>query len=486
VKSKFILVTLIGFLISFSSIVSAAPAKKPSLNTRTNALEKEVRVLKNKLYTMQNKEAYLGSNLDLFVEMYAHGPAVVTSPALGVRRNAEDASDLMVNLSSMHEDLVLLRLRQKMDRYAKANNIPIPQRPIIALSGGVEGRANYLRDYNSSKSNDVDLSRAELDIVGEAGPWATAAMIISYDNGYDKNVNPEFGRTRVGNSRLFIDRAFVTIGQLEKCPLYFTIGQIFAPFGKYSSYMLTNTSAKILGRVKDRMIVLGLSQAFTRDDASGSLSIQAYGYPGEMKVKDNSLVEHGGFNVDFEYIRGLFSMKVGGSMIGNIAESEGMQTVFNAPSSIKHINMQDRIFGFNGRAKVSFGMFNLLAEYVAAGKRFHPDDLYFYTEGAPKKGAQPKALTAEGAVEFKILGKPNTLAIGYGQTWEALGLGLPRNTLFASYALSFWRNTIFTLEYRRDINYRFDKIGGGGNIEEVRVTDGRNRNTLTAQFGIYF
>src|SRR3990170_2352658 len=96
---------------------------------------------------------------------------------------------------------------------------------------------------------DVDLSNAELDIIGETGPWVTSAIIATYDN--ERLTGST--NTRVSNSRLRIDRGFITIGQLNKCPLYLTIGQIFAPFGRYSSNMITTTPTRSLGLFKDRI-----------------------------------------------------------------------------------------------------------------------------------------------------------------------------------------------------------------------------------------
>jgi len=476
VKSKFISVVLVGFLFSFCGQIFAA-----NLKDRTVVLERQVESLQNQIATMKNEN----KNLDF--EKYFRGPSVATSPAFGIRRSADDASDLMVSLSSIHEDLILLQLRKKMDRYARANKVEIPQRPVVALSGGVEGQANYVHNYNKTERNDINLSRAELDVIGEAGPWATAAMIISYDKD-----RPATG-ARVTNSRLTIDRAFATIGQLEKCPIYFTIGQIYAPFGKFSSYMVTTPSMKALGRFKDRMAVLGFSQDFTRGESSGVVSMQVYGYPGETKVQDNNIVEHGGFNLDLEFKKDKFALKIGGSVIGNIAESDGMQSnIFNYSGALGagSTTITDRVYGIDGRIKASFDRYTLLAEYVGAGKCFNVNDLSHNGQGA-----KPQALSIEGAVDFQIADKPNTLAAGYGQTWQALALRLPRNTFFASYGLSFWKNTIFSVEYRHDVNYQWSDTAqgngpsGGSRMTPVtvNVTDGgRHKNTVTAQFGIYF
>lgn len=448
-----------------------------NLSARTHSLEKQVQALQYQLNSLKpqhvnvgkekNKVKEYGSNS--LVEMYAHGPAVVTSPALGVRRSLDDASDLMVKWSSMNEDLVILKTRQKMDNYAIENGIQIPERPVIALSGYVEGQ---LAHKSNDKKYDIDLSGAELDIIGEAAPWATGTMISTYDSA----ASPD-GKN-ISNSKLRIDRAFLTIGQLNKFPVYLTIGQIFAPFGSYSSHMINDPSTKVLGRTKDRMIILGYSQ--------GGFSAQAYGFSGDTHVgpKKNTF-DHAGFNADYGYSKDKFQVKVGASIIGNLAESDDMQKNVFASKDSKDTseNITSRVCGLDGRIKLGYAPFALFAEYVGAAKRFDYNDLGF--NGV---GAKPQAINIEGSVEFEIKGKPNNFAVGYGQTWQALALNLPRNTFFAEYDIAIFKNAIIGIEYKHDINYGAKDKGSSNALKqsEVPVIGGRHSNTVTASLGVYF
>lgn len=463
-KNKLVFVGL--FL--FSSIAFAADkVAKENLSARTQSLEKQVRLLQSQVDSI--KKTNSADNLDLLVEMYAHGPAVVTSPALGVRRSAEDGNDIMVKMFSINEDLVLLKTRQKMDKYAKANGLTIPERPIIALSGGVEGQVTSTNsdNFTGSRKSDVNLSWAEFDMVGEVSPWATASMIISYDGAKLGNA------PRVKNSRLKIDRGFLTIGQLNKFPMYFTIGQVYAPFGSFSSRMIMDQVTKSLGRVKDRMIILGYSK--------NGLYAQTYGLSGETKVAaDNkNIFRHSGFNAGFDYAKDNIQFKIGGSIIGNLAESEGMQSVFGSSKGVENIHNQ--ICGVDGRIKFGYEPFTISAEYIGATKRFDAADLAF--NGA---GAKPQAMTVEAAVEFEIMGKPNGLSVSYGQTWQALALGLPRQTLSAEYDIAMFKNTVFGLEYRHNINYGWnDAASAAGGLIKNSVSD-RHSNVVVAQIGVYF
>src|SRR3972149_7758680 len=364
-KNKFMFVAFVFILFSSAVFAAADVDKEYNLRKRTKTLEEQVRLLQSQFnvthpgmpksaaklqktgdYDKENKNRF-----DTLVEMYAHGPAVVTSPAFGVRRAAadefEDDSPLMAQLSVINEDLVLLHLRKKMDNYATERNIEIPTRPIIALSGALEGMVNYKYGYNKTDKVDVDLSNAELDIIGETGPWVTSAIIATYDS--EKLTSTS---TRVSNSRLRVDRGFITIGQLNKCPLYLTIGQIFAPFGRYSSNMITTTPTSSLGQFKDRMVVLGYS--------SGLFNVQVYGFPGETKGVNNgsakSFLGHSGINIGTDYAIGKFQFDIEASAMGNIAETDEMQKNVFAKTTTSE-SIRSRVWGIDGRIKAKYAPF---------------------------------------------------------------------------------------------------------------------------------
>jgi len=506
----FFVTALFGSMAVFAAdgdVVAKKQVSKKSINNlaaRTNALEDQIRILKTQIGQAQAKDNKLKSDdspLQTYslLEMYAHGPAVVTSPAFGVRRPDDNYSSLMSRLPSMNEDLVLLGLRQKMDNYANEKGIPIPSRPIIALSGGVEGQVTFNSNdaYSSVSKSDVNLSMAEIDAIAEAGPWATAAMIINYED--KKDTASVDSTTRWNNSRIRLDRGWITFGQLNKAPAYFTIGQVYAPFGSYSSNMVTTPSTQILGRVKDRMVVLGYNQF--------GVYAQAYVYAGETKPTGSEIAKHSGFNLGYRFDHENFAMDIGAGVLGNLAESQGMQqNIFGfykmhplAGVEFKgDEKMTSRVYGLNGHAKATlYDTFTLLAEYVGASKSFDTTDIMFNGHGA-----KPQALNIEGSAAFKIMGKPSTVFLGYGMTDQALALGTPKSSYFAGCTMSIVKYTLASLEYRHDVGYGNDtsssintSLGGTRNIsynisangtDNVPAPARRHNNKVTAVIGVYF
>lgn len=472
-----------------------------SLAARTNELESQIRILKNQIDQIQNKDQSKSksdndlsdnSNNQLYslVEMYAHGPAVVTSPAFGIRSSDEGVADnLMVNLSSINEDMVLLELRKKLDNYATEKGISIPYRPIIVLSGGVEGQVLYDNNNNYTKNSktDVNLSRAELDVIAEAGPWTTASMIINYEDKRDTNYSNTVARSN--HSRIRLDRGFLTIGQLNKFPIYATIGQMYASFGKYASYMVTTPPTQILGRVKDRMLTIGYNQF--------GVYAQIYGMSGETQSKTGSeIIKHSGFDLGYKlFEHDNFVMDLGAGVLGCLAESEGMQNnVFGKKVSSSGTNpsggeiITSRVMGINGHIEVDFyNAYTVLAEYIGASKAYDVTDLAFNGHGA-----RPQAFDIQGAYRFKVINRPSTIFAGFSLTEQALALDVPKQSFFAGYTMSIIKNTLASIEYRHDINYSLGdtstsnntSIGGTRNISAT-VT-GRQNNTVTLQLGVYF
>lgn len=451
-------------------------------SNRPSKLERDVRYLKAQVAELQDAKEKGKSMLGELAEVYAHGPAVVTSPAFGVRRSAEDASDLMVSLSSMNEDLQILNIRRKLENYAKCRCIKIPDHPILSISGGLEGQITEIQNYTHQDRVDVDLTRAELDFIGEASPWATGTIILSYDNGAGNGSGAIGYPNRINNSRLYLSRGFLTIGQLNKFPGYFTLGQIYLPFGRYSSYRLSSPTTQVIGRIRQRAALIGFEYQ--------GLYGQLYGYPGQTHVEGQNEIENrGGANLGYKYSVDNFSMDVGAGYTGNMAESQGMlDNGYSNPAYFKGFDanreLQDRIPGADAYAKFSLKPFTVLGEFITATERFSPLDMSF--DG---KGARPAALDVEAAYEFKLFCRPNTFAIGYGQTWEALALNVPKNDFFAEYNISIWKDTIESLEYRHNINYSSSDYATGNNpvVGQQAITiPGKTSNSVIFQLGIYF
>lgn len=405
---------------------------------------------------------------------YFGGTPIVTSPYLGVRSEF-DGHDLIVNISSSNEDLRMLRHQKNLEDAFIKRGDTFPEHPLVDVSGKLEGMGLYQWPYSGTDRHDINLKSAELDAAIHVNRFIIGYMAITYDN-----APPRFFSQRTSNSRFFLNKGFITVGHLQTQPWYFTIGQLYVPFGRYSSSMLSSPLPLTLGRVKGRTVLLGYSPA-----SDNHIMMSAFAFNGDTSQHDEF---QGGANLAYVFHSGDWSGEVGASVLSNLADADGMQSTgnpafpgFGASASTEVI--MHRVPGVGAHLNFSYGRHGFVAEYVGAVRRFNGNDLSFNGSGA-----RPWAINLEYAYRFKIKTKPSSLAFGYGHSAEALALGIPCNMIVAAFNVAIWRDTIATLEYRHDINYSNGStaFGRGGVAPYPTAGLGKSQDTLTAQFGVYF
>ncbi len=412
--------------------------------------------------------------------LYNIGSTVTTSPYLGIRTNFA-GTDLVVNYSTLNEDLRILHERYKLQNMLHGK-LPSARRPRLELSGNVEGQGIYEKPYTGPSTSDIDLTSMEFDILADASPWAFALISMNYDNSL-LPVTLDSSGYRIANSRVFIRRAFITIGNLHKAPVYGSIGQMYVPFGRYAYYTLSTPVTEALGRMNERAAVLG----FAKDGFYG----QAFGFKGDAYVSNDHSINQWGIGGGYKLKRGRNEYGFGAAYIANLADSQGLQ---ETPGGVfkgfgdKHRTEQlrHRVAAVDLHGELDFGPLDFFGEYITALRSFSYSNLMF--DG---HGAKPAAMNLEAAYNFKISHKPVSVAFSYGRTWQALALGLAQDNFTGVFNISLWKNTIESLEFRHGINYsRGTSFGGnctasaGGSCQDKSV--GGGRNSLIGQVALYF
>ncbi len=405
-----------------------------------------------------------------------HGAAVATSPTLGSARSAEDGSDLITCMPTINDDLAILKYRKRINDYLVKNHVAVPERPVIALSGAVETEFDYNKEYDGGSNSNIDLSTAKLNVLAEVNPWVTTMLILDYDSSSPKDA------PRINNSRLRIDKGYITIGNLNHSPFYFSIGQMYAPFGTYSSYRINNSPIKVLGRAKDRMAVVGFN-------SNAGLEAQLFALSNELHYKHGSnIADHLGANLAYRHNFQDGHWYVGASYIGALAESRGLLLnafkVAKSSAEVGSTTLHKKVRGLNLRGRVNYKDITLLGEYVTALGRFDVQDLSFNG-----RGALPRALELGAAYNFKLFGRPSSLGLGWGRSWEALAIALPRHSYYLSYNMFLFKNTLLGFEWKHDINYPVGSTAKGSNTlpaKEITKAGSRHRDTYSVKLGVYF
>jgi hypothetical protein len=412
------------------------------------------------------------------VVTYIAGTPVVSSPYLG-SRPAFDGSDYIVNISSINRDIRLMQQRQKLYKEFNVIGYAAPNMPILALSGKVVPVA-VIGDPFLHASTDVTLGSGELDLAAILNRNVEGYLGLAYDAS-----PPDVGGQRLSNSSVDLNMGFVNIGNLDKTPFYLTAGQLFVPFGRFSSSMVSAPLTTVLARTKARPFILGYQSQRDR-----GLFAAFYGFRSDTTIGSAGV---GGLNLGYIFKTARTSTEIGASYLQSLNDAGGMQftgspsgTTFGGFSSITNGNEAVRKTpGAGIHANVNVDRFTLTAEWVGSTERFRTQDLSYHGVGA-----QPQAGQLEAGVTFKTFDKPASFSLGYQWSKEALALNLPAQRIAGVFNISLWKDTVESLEYRHDMSYPKNQYANGafapGFTNANTISTGEASDTLLAQIGVYF
>ncbi|MGQ3890728.1 LbtU family siderophore porin [Legionella sp. CNM-4043-24] len=413
------------------------------------------------------------------VVTYIAGTPVVTSPYTG-DRPAFDGSDYIVNISSINRDIRLMEQRRRLYHAYEQIGYPIPNIPIVAISGKSEPVISTSRSYAGNSSSDLTLGSSELDVAAALNRYVEAFMSIAYDES-----PPVLNAQRVSNSSFDLNLGFVNIGNLDVTPIYFTAGQVYAPFGRYSSAMISSPITLTLARTKTRPAILG----YKSQGPSGPYAA-AYGFTSDTTLGGSGV---GGVNLGYIFSGHDVSGDIGVGYIGSMNDAQGMQITGSAPyttfggfaSITNGSEAVAKTPGLDIHGNISFDRYSLTAEWVGASRAFRTQDLSFNG-----RGAKPQAAQLEAGVTFITFDKPASLGFGYQWSKETLALNLPKKRISGVFNISIWKDTVESLEYRHDIDFSANTFANGAapvNVVNANtIGTGKSADTLIAQIGVYF
>lgn len=467
---------------AFADQATSISQQVQTVDKRTQLLEQQVTELRTKLNEMNTTikpEETKPSTLDdeaLSEAVRAHS-LVSFGPYLNIRTQF-NGSELIVNTPSIRESSRLLLNRYKNEQAARAAGKPMPSVPRIELSGVLGGQVFYGSGYDAGKTSNVDLTDAEIDTYVVMNDWISGFMAVVYDNGTG-------GASRaVDNANVEISKAFITLGDLGKTPYYTSLGQLYVPFGRYSSSMVSSPLTKKIGRIKERALVAGY-----KDTETNAFFGELYAFKASSGFSsERSTVNDAGIDIGYDFtIDDRISGEMGAGIISTIADSDGIQDGSSVSGGFSGLScsscsevLDTRVPGVDVYAKMNYDPFTLIAEYVTATHKFDKDSGFLYRG----EGAKPAAQNVELAYTLHIFDKPSSVAVGYGHSSQAAMLGLPNRRYSFAYNVSLWKHTLETIEFRRDYNYgnSVSSDVSGDSLDNLGIIN----NVITAQIYVYF
>lgn len=359
-----------------------------------------------------------------------------------------DGSELIINVPSIREAGRLLLQEYQLAKECADLGVPEPKFPRLIISGLIEGQGIFTNSYDHHNKTKFNLDDSQLALYLRATSWLSGYVAIEYSPTH--------------TSKVFMQRGFLTIGNLEKSPFYFTAGKMYVPFGDYTSNMVTEPMTRDLGRTLATGAEVGFLQT-----GPNAWHAEAYLYEGLTKFQSNNKkqLEYGA-DAGYKFkVSDKVSGEVGTSFISNLADSQGIRGTLKD----NNVLLAHNVPALDGYAHLAIDKFNFLAEFLSAIRKFNKNNL-----AANGHGAKPSAMNAEASYNFKTCCKPSSVAIGYSQTRQSQALGFPKASYRAVYNINIWRDTNLALEYRYDKNY---KNG---------IVMGDHANVVSAQFDFFF
>ena len=196
-----------------------------ALKRAIEELRAQNRALANRLATLEAEKAAR----DAAARRDSARPAANVAPA----PPALDSEDLTRRIKELEaakaaqEDATRAIIRDSLAKVGSKIN------DAVSFGGAVEMLAGRSRDYSGAKQSTLQLNTAEFEFDIQASPWALAKMKIGYADG----TNVLFPNTRgfeSGVDRFTLDTASITLGDLQRFPLYLRAGRLTLGFGSSS------------------------------------------------------------------------------------------------------------------------------------------------------------------------------------------------------------------------------------------------------------
>jgi hypothetical protein len=331
----------------------------------------------------------------------------------------------------------------------------------VSIVGAVEIEAFHTDNagFSGNDVSDINVATAEVAVEALINDWTTANLVLLWeeDDGGDNNLR--------------VEEATITIANQEAVLVYFTAGRTAVPFGRFETHMVSDPFTIDLGEAKETFVVAGLK--------AGGLYASACGFNGDIDDGSDSVIDNGGVDLGFSWESDNRSLDVGVSYINDIGDTEAITdaVMANLPGGI---NYERDIHGYAAHAMFSISSFSMIGEYVTASAGFDATNEMAFNG----RDAEPSAWNMEAGFTFDIAGRESKIAVGYQETDEALGFGLPESRVSAALSVAVMENTTFSIEWVHDEDY---SSGDSALVEGATENGtGADANTVTAQLAIEF
>jgi hypothetical protein len=414
--------------------------------------------------------------------------------AVGVVSGSAIAADQRSGLNMLRDHLTM---GQPQAMYSKSGESWFAQH--VTVNGqlnvdlGVSDKTRYDRNNFLLGPTGFFITPATVTAFGTAITAAAGNRSSSNINLYNSNISVdvqpinwvdghiEFTGQDVNNiaSTVFIDEAYVLLGDLNQSSFYLTAGRRYQPFGYYGDpHRLTPTLTQLLSEMNRTSIEVGFAQP-CGFHLSGYIFRGRDQFPASTAgtlatVTDyRNNIANGGLDAGYAWGdgSGMRGFNVGLGWLYNMADVLAISRAYNIATLTGTFGAgrwHSSAGGLAANLGGHYANFDGHVSYVSALRRFSALDTGI-------GNVQPSALDSEIGYGFRYMGHEHRIAVGYQQTWSANTLyGVPERRWEADWTLGLWQNTKLQFQYTNDRDYSVVRGGTGqtANAGQVRLSVG--------------
>lgn len=307
-------------------------------------------------------------------------------------------------------------------------------------------------NYTGNGYNRMVLSNAIVDLQLRMFDWVNMDVSAAHSE------TPNGGDAGGNSYSDSLETAYMSVGNFYKMPVTFTYGYNYLPFGVYHPYALSSTVTQNMNQSQATMFQVNYE---TRNIYT---SVYAFGRSGKVNGTSRRVAAPvNNFGADLGYTWHSFHQgaHVNVSYISNYREVNLIKNL--NPTSLK------RVSAMALHASYYHGYYGGMIDYTTTLSRFNSDALSFNG-----KGAKPHAIFGEVYRHFKTLGKESVAGLGFGNTWQGIGVSLPKHRWLLNYQVEL--NRLISLQAQ----YTLAKDYGTG---DSGIMERDNANTTTTGTG---
>lgn len=362
----------------------------------------------------------------------------------------------------------------------------------------VDSQNRIAKKADSHSANDIALADANLFVDACVNHWVNTHVALQFrdsdglqalrqfrkDSHFDVRNADQVITTDDGDAEgplnlsgigfenhIRVDEAYLTLGNLEENPFYLRAGRMYAPFGKYQRYTVTDSLTKLLSMTSETMVQVG---AVSNMGLSGSVFLfrgLAEDNASHDAANGKIRVHNYGANIQFAQDNGTWLYSIGAGYLHNMADVDFIRAGFETSG---HHFYERAVPAWSLNADVTSGQFDASARYVTANREF---DVVDVLDGDGDDGAEPSAWGVDVGYTFEMMNRHSRLGVTYQKSEDAknlgfLQVGLPKHRWGVDYQVNVMNHTDLVFEVVHDKDYSESQggLGGSNTIGTIRLS----------------